>query len=165
MHEVGELYDRNEFFLPELLLSAEAMQAGASAIAPYLKHESGASARETAVIGVVEGDVHDIGKNLVAMMLEVEGYVVVDLGHNVPAKRFFEEAEERNARVVGLSTMMTTTLPFMRDTIKLVRTMESNPLIIVGGAPLSEALARELGADGYGENAAKAPELVESLIK
>jgi 5-methyltetrahydrofolate--homocysteine methyltransferase len=99
------------------------------------------------------------------MMLEVEGYVVVDLGHNVPAKRFFEEAEERNARVVGLSTMMTTTLPFMRDTIKLVRTMESNPLVIVGGAPLSEALARELGADGYGENAAKAPELVESLIK
>lgn len=164
MHEVGELYERHAAFLPEMLLAAEAMHAGITACKPSLQAGDQPPRRETVVIGVVEGDVHEIGKNLVVVMLEAEGYEVIDLGYDVQAHRFLEEVETRGAEVLALSTMMTTTLPNMRATVELARTMDAAPLIIVGGAPLSPAVAEDMGAAGYEDNAAKVPALIERLL-
>jgi dimethylamine corrinoid protein len=165
MNEAGELYERNEYFLPELLIASEVMHAGVEALAPSMRHGDESRERETVVLGVVEGDVHEIGKNLVAVMLEAEGYRVVDLGFNVPPSKFLEEVEETGARVLALSTMMTTTLPNMRRTVELALALDPRPLIVVGGAPLSNALADDMGADGCEDNAAKAPGLIGSLLE
>jgi dimethylamine corrinoid protein len=164
MHEVGELYERKEYFLPELLLASEAMHAGIDALSHSLKPEGDAPGKETVVLGVVEGDVHEIGKNLVGVMLEAEGYRIVDMGFNVPPQRFVDEVLGRGARVLALSTMMTTTLPSMRATVELARKLDPRPLIIVGGAPLSSALAADMGADGYETNAARVPDLVRGKL-
>jgi methanogenic corrinoid protein MtbC1 len=164
MLEVGELYERKEYFLPELLLASEAMHAGIDALSRSLKPEDDAPSKETVVLGVVEGDVHEIGKNLVGVMLEAEGYRVVDMGFDVPAQRFVDEVLDKSARVLALSTMMTTTLSSMRATVELARELDRRPLIIVGGAPLSGALAADMGADGYETNAARVPDLVRSKL-
>ncbi len=164
MHEAGELYDRNEYFLPELLIASEAMHTGIEVIAPSLQAAGAESFRDKVVLGVVEGDVHEIGKNLVAVMLEAEGYQVIDLGYDVPPERFIEELKSSGARILALSTMMTTTLPNMRTTVGLARDMEPQASIIVGGAPLSAAVAADMGADGYSENAIGAPGLIRSLL-
>jgi methanogenic corrinoid protein MtbC1 len=164
MHRAGELYENNEYFLPELLLASEAMHAGIQVVAPSLRREVGDAERETVVLGVVEGDVHEIGKNLVAVMLEAEGYQVIDLGFDVPPQRFLDEVKESGAEVLALSTMMTTTLPNMRTTVELARQLNSRPHIIVGGAPLSSAVAEEMGADGYEDSAARVPGLIMSLL-
>ncbi len=165
MHEAGELYDRNEFFLPELLIASEAMHAGIQALVPSLQSAEETGNMETVVLGVVEGDVHEIGKNLVAVMLEAEGYRVVDLGYDVPAERFLEELRNSGARVLALSTMMTTTLPNMHATVGLAKNMEPKTSIIVGGAPLSAAVAADMGADGYEDNATRVPALIRSLLE
>jgi methanogenic corrinoid protein MtbC1 len=164
MHEAGELYERNEYFLPELLLASEAMHAGIQVVTPSLRREVQAEERETVVLGVVEGDVHEIGKNLVGVMLEAEGYRVIDLGYDVPAQRFLEEVKRSGAKVLALSTMMTTTIPAMQATVEMARLLDSQTRIIVGGAPLSSALAGEMGADGYEDNAARVPGLLRSLL-
>lgn len=164
MHEVGELYERNEFFLPELLIASEAMHAGIDMLVPYLKGADDGDELDTVVLGVVEGDVHEIGKNLVGVMLEADGHRVIDLGYDVAPQRFLSEVEASGARVLALSTMMTTTLPNMRRTVEMARSLASPPLIIVGGAPLSKALADDMGADGCEDNAAKAPGLIRSLL-
>jgi methanogenic corrinoid protein MtbC1 len=163
MHVVGELYERNEYFLPELLLASEAMHAGIHVLMPSLKAGSGEE-RETVVLGVVEGDVHEIGKNLVGVMLEADGYRVIDLGFDVPPQKFIDEIEAHEAQVLALSTMMTTTLPSMRATVDLAGGLERRPIVIVGGAPLSEAVAVDMGAMGYEDNAAKVPALIRSLL-
>jgi len=164
MHEAGELYERNEYFLPELLLASEAMHAGIQALTLSLKSGDAITERETVVLGVVEGDVHEIGKNLVAVMLEAEGYKVIDIGYDVPPQRFMENIDSNGARVLALSTMMTTTLPAMRRTVELAQALTPRPLIIVGGAPLSSAVADDMGADGYEDNAARVPGLIQSLL-
>jgi dimethylamine corrinoid protein len=164
MHEAGELFDKHEFFLPELLLAAEAMHAGIEVLIPSLKSMDDMAEGETVVLGVVEGDVHEIGKNLVGVMLEAEGYKIVDLGYDVPPQRFIEEIKERGAQVLALSTMMTTTLPNMRRTVEMAESLSPRPLVIVGGAPISPALAEDMGAAGYEDNAAKAPGLVRHLL-
>jgi methanogenic corrinoid protein MtbC1 len=164
MHAAGELYESNQYFLPELLLASEAMHAGIQALVPSLQSEDEAVERETVVLGVVEGDVHEIGKNLVGVMLEAEGYKVIDLGYDVSPHRFVDEAKKNGAQVLALSTMMTTTLPAMRATVELARGLDPRPTIIVGGAPLSAAVAEDMGAEGYEDNAAKAPGLIRGLL-
>jgi methanogenic corrinoid protein MtbC1 len=164
MHEAGELYERNEFFLPELLIASEAMYAGIQAVAPSLQAAGETMDGDKVVLGVIEGDVHEIGKNLVAVMLEAEGYSVIDLGYDVPPERFIEELRNSGARILALSTMMTTTLPGMRMTVSLAREMEPQASIIVGGAPLTAAVAADMGASGYCENAIGAPGLIRSLL-
>ncbi len=164
MQEAGDLYDRHEYFLPELLVASEAMHAGMRVVLPSLREPGAPEKDDTVVLGVVEGDVHEIGKNLVAAMLEAEGYRVIDLGYDVPPHRFLDEVKASGARVLALSTMMTTTLPNMRRTVELARALEPRPVIVVGGAPLSAAVAEDMGADGYGENAARAPSLIRSML-
>jgi len=164
MHEVGEQYERHELFLPEMLLAAEAMHAGIAACKPFLKSEDEPPERETVVIGVVEGDVHEIGKNMVSVMLEAEGYDVVDLGYDVPAQEFMEKVKAAGAEVLALSTMMTTTLPNMRHTVESANALEPRPLVIVGGAPLSDVVAEDIGASGYEDNAAKVHTLLRNLL-
>ena len=165
MHEAGELYERHEYFLPELLLASEAMHAGISAVVPSLGQPEGAPEGITVVLGVVEGDVHEIGKNLVAVMLEAEGHRVVDLGYDVAPQRFVDEVKANGARVLALSTMMTTTIPNMRRTVELAKALATVPVIVVGGAPLSDALACDLGADGFEDSAARVPGLIEGLLE
>ncbi|MEW6554522.1 MAG: cobalamin-dependent protein [Actinomycetota bacterium] len=164
MHEAGELYESNEFFLPELLIASEAMHAGIQTVTPSLKSAEDAGGGETVVLGVVEGDVHEIGKNLVAVMLEAEGHRVIDMGHDVAPERFLAALNENGARVLALSTMMTTTLPNMRRTVELALALEARPVIIVGGAPLTAAVAEDMGAHGYEKNAARVPGLIKSLL-
>ncbi|MGQ9475777.1 MAG: cobalamin B12-binding domain-containing protein [Actinomycetota bacterium] len=163
MRNAGELYERNEYFLPELLLASEAMHSGIRTLSPFLRRSETTAEGEAVVLGVVEGDVHEIGKNLVAVMLEAEGYRVIDLGFDVSPSTFTEALERSGARILALSTMMTTTLPVMRLTVELARKMRPRPIVVVGGAPLTPALAKDMGADGYGENAAGAPALLRSL--
>ena len=164
MHEVGRQYERHELFLPELLLAAEAMHAGITACKPSLKPEEDLPERETVVIGVVEGDVHEIGKNMVGVMLEAEGYGVIDLGYDVAAHEFLDELKKRGAEILALSTMMTTTLPNMRRTVELANALDPKPLVIVGGAPLSVVVAEDMGAAGYEDNAAKVHALIRKLL-
>jgi len=164
MHEAGELYERHEYFLPELLLASEAMHAAVRAVTPFLLPAQETGGAESVVLGVVEGDVHEIGKNLVAVMLEAEGYRVIDLGYDVATERFLAELAENEARVLALSTMMTTTLPNMRRTVELARSLDPRPVIVVGGAPLSAAVAEDMGADGYEDNAARVPALLAGLL-
>ena len=164
MHEAGELYERNEYFLPELLIASEAMHAGIQALVPSLQPADGAEAGETVVLGVVEGDVHEIGKNLVAVMLEAEGHRVIDLGYDVAAQDFLDEVKSSGARVLALSTMMTTTIPAMRMTVELAQGLDPRPFLVVGGAPLSAAVADDMGADGYEDNAAHVPGLIRGLL-
>ena len=165
MHEVGELYERNEYFLPELLLSSEVMHAGIQVLVPSLRREDADGEKGTVVLGVVEGDVHEIGKNLVAVMLEADGYRVIDLGFDVPPRKFLDEVEAQGADVLALSTMMTTTLPNMRATVELARSLDSRLPVVVGGAPLTGAVAEDMGADGFEDNAARVPSLIASLLR
>lgn len=164
MHEAGELYARNEYFLPELLIASEAMHAGIQALVPSLQSAEDTGGGETVVLGVVAGDVHEIGKNLVAVMLEAEGHRVIDLGYDVAPESFLAELKNNGARVLALSTMMTTTLPNMRRTVELAGELDPKPIIIVGGAPLTAAVAGDMGADGYEDSAARVPGLIRSLL-
>jgi dimethylamine corrinoid protein len=164
MHEAGELYESNEYFLPELLIASDAMHAGIQALVPSLQAAEDTADGGTVVLGVVEGDVHEIGKNLVAVMLEAEGHRVIDLGFDVSPESFLAGLKNNGARVLALSTMMTTTLPNMRRTVELASGLDPKPVIIVGGAPLSAAVAEDMGADGYEDNAAKVPGLIRSLL-
>ncbi len=164
INEVGRLFESGDCYVPELLVAASAMEAGISALAPSITGGGEASEKDTVVIGVVEGDVHEIGKNLVKVMLEADGYRVVDLGFNVAPAAFLDRVRDTSARVLALSTMMTTTLPNMHRTVELALDMEPRPVVLVGGAPVSAELASELGADGFASNAAQAPSLLSALL-
>lgn len=165
MKVVSDLYEKGEMFVPEILLSAEAMYAAIDVLKPHLKVEKvGKTAR--VVIGVVEGDIHDIGKNLVKIMMEAAGFQILDLGRDVPKSQFVEKAKEFNANVVAMSTLMTTTMGGMKDVIRLLEEagMRDKVRVIVGGAPLSPEFAKSIGADAYGKDATEAVKIVSSMI-
>jgi len=164
MTVIGEQFRLREIFLPDVLLAARAMYAGLDLLKPLLARDGVPSAGKV-VIGSVQGDLHDIGKNLVGIMLKGAGFEVVDLGHDVPAERFVDAAVESNAPVIGMSALLTTTMPVMKEVVDLVkrRGLEGRVRTIVGGAPVSESFAREIGADAYGFDAANAVERVKGL--
>ncbi len=164
MEVVGRRFGAHEIFLPEVLLAARAMNAGIEILKPLLIAEE-VPALGTVVIGTVRGDLHDIGKNLVGIMLKGAGFEVVDLGSDVPPERFVDRAVEAGAGVIGLSALLTTTMTGMRQVVELVRErgLGDRLKVIVGGAPLSQRFADEIGADAYGYDAANAVEVVKRL--
>jgi 5-methyltetrahydrofolate--homocysteine methyltransferase len=164
MDVVSARFGANEIFLPEVLLAARAMNAGMTLINPLLIADEVRSLGKV-VIGTVKGDLHDIGKNLVGVMLKGAGFEVIDLGANVAPERFVETAEAEGAQVVGLSALLTTTMAGMKDVVSLLkdRGLDGRVKVIVGGAPLSQAFADSIGADGYGYDASNAVTLVKRL--
>lgn len=163
MNIIGPMMASGELFVPEVLMSAETMQIGLNYLKPMLK-EGDMTSLGTIVIGTVEGDLHDIGKNLVAMMLESSGFEVINIGIDQPAQAFVDAAIEHNAQIVGLSALLTTTMSAMRDTVKLIREKGLDVKIAVGGAPVSQEFAAEIGADGYSEDATGAVLLCKNML-
>lgn len=163
MGEVGQRFKRNEVFVPEVLVAARAMKAGTELLKPHLVRD-GVQAVATAVMGTVKGDLHDIGKNLVIMMLEGAGFAVVDAGVDVTPERFVALAQEHNAKIVGLSALLTTTMPSMKGAVEAIRAAGVPAKVIIGGAPVTQAYCDAIGADGYSPDAASAAELAKSLI-
>lgn len=164
MDDVGRRFKANEMFVPEVLVSARAMKTSMELLEPVLV-ESGIAPEHTVVIGTVEGDLHDIGKNLVAMMLKGANFKVVDAGVNVTAQGFLDAVRENKASLVGLSGLLTTTLPSMRETVSFLRENASGAKIMVGGAPVTQGFADEIKADGYASEAAGAVDLARSLVR
>ena len=163
MDEVGQRFADGEFFVPEMLQAAHAMKAGLDVLRPYMSQgESGN--KGTIVIGTVKGDLHDIGKNLVAMMLEGAGFGVIDLGVDVDTDQFLAAAAENKADIVGMSALLTTTMPGMEALIKAIHERGLAYKTMVGGAPVTPAYARKIGADGYGEDAPGAVETARRLL-
>lgn len=153
--KVGELYDKKEYFLPQLMMSAQAMSAGFTALAPYLSEDSTKSLGKV-VMATVKGDIHDIGKNIVCLMLKNYGFEVIDLGKDIPAEDIIKGATESGAKVVGLSALMTTTMPEMQKVIELAKEMKIDLKFMLGGAVVDKAYADEIGAEGYAEDAVAA---------
>jgi len=163
MDVVGRKFKANEFYVPEVLIAARAMHAGMAILEPLLS-ESGAKPRGTAVLGTVKGDLHDIGKNLVAMMLTGGGFKVVDAGIDVTPEKFVQLARESNANLIGLSALLTTTMPQMAAVIEAVKEAGLEAKVMIGGAPVTQEYADEIGADGYAPDAASAVDLARSLV-
>ena len=164
MNVVGERFRTHEIFLPDVLLAAKAMYAGMDLVKPLLE-AGGVAPRGKVVIGTVRGDLHDIGKNLVGIMLRGAGFEVVDLGHDVSPDRMVATAKTEHARVIGMSALLTTTMPVMAEVVELVREqrLAGDIKTIVGGAPVTEGFAREIGADAFGFDAANAVDVVKHL--
>jgi corrinoid protein of di/trimethylamine methyltransferase len=155
MEVVGDLYDRNEYFVPEVLMCADALYAGLDILRPHIpEKEDGANSQ--VVIGSIQGDVHDIGKNLVKMMFDVAGWDVYDLGRDVPLEKFVEEQLRTDSEVVAMSAMMTTTMLGMKKVIKMIKEKNPDVAIMLGGAPVTQDVANLFGADGYAESAGNA---------
>jgi 5-methyltetrahydrofolate--homocysteine methyltransferase len=164
MAEVGRRFECNEFFVPELLLAARAMKAALELIRPLLV-ASGAQPVGRVAIGTVKGDLHDIGKNLVAAMLEGGGYEVIDLGVNVSPEQFIAAVKEKGANIIAMSALLTTTMPSMKSTVEALKQagVRDQVKILVGGAPITQRFADEIGADGFGESAAGAVNLAKKV--
>ncbi|MDE6881751.1 MAG: homocysteine S-methyltransferase family protein [Lachnospiraceae bacterium] len=165
INEVGELFDRGKYFLPQLIASAEAMKASIEYLEPLLMDKQSAQEMPTVVIATVEGDIHDIGKNLVALMLKNYGFKVIDLGKDVPKEKIIEAAKEHHAQVIALSALMTTTMRQMQQVIDYARMQQVDARIIVGGAVITQEYADEIGADGYSKDAADAVKLTKRLLQ
>lgn len=165
MDKVGELYEEEEYFIPELLLCSDAMYAGIDILKPHIVREK-SETKHTVVIGVVEGDTHDIGKNLVKIMLESAGFDVIDLGRDVQPSLFLKAAEENNAEIIGLSTLMTTAMPAMKEVVALLdqENKHDKYKVIVGGGPISQSFANKINADAYASNAAEAARIAKELV-
>ena len=165
MTVVGNRFRDHDIFLPDVLLAARAMYAGMDLLKPLFIGK-GIPSAGTVVIGSVRGDLHDIGKNLVGIMLRGAGFEVVDLGHDVAPARMVETARERGAAVIGMSALLTTTMPAMREVIELLKQerLDGKVWTIVGGAPVTEAFARSIGADAYAFDAANAVDVVKDLV-
>ena len=164
MAVVGEKFKKNEIFVPEMLIADKAMKKGVEVLKPHLAGDNDAKVGKMAM-GTVAGDLHDIGKNLVIMMIESTGYEVVDLGIDVPVEKFMEAANDPEITVIGVSALLTTTMPAMKE---IVTALNSHPRrgefkIMVGGAPITEAFAKEIGADVYTEDAASAGQAAKAL--
>lgn len=166
MNEVGRRFKTHEIFLPDVLLAARAMQTGMDLLRPLLQSEKAPSLQKV-ILGTVQGDAHDIGRNLVGIMLSGAGFDVIDLGNDVPAKRFVEEAHTHGAVVVGMSALLTTTMPAMKAVVDLLHEdgLAGKIKTIVGGAPVTADFAREIGADAYGFDAAHSVEQVKLLVE
>ena len=162
MEVVGVRFKNCEIYVPEVLVSARAMHAGMDILEPLLA-ASGAKARGIFIVGTVKGDLHDIGKNLVSMMLTGTGWKVVDLGVDVDAEKFVQTALDEDADVIGLSALLTTTMVNMKSVIELAKNKDCKAKIVVGGAPLTKSYADEIGADGYAPDAATASEIISSM--
>ena len=166
MAEMGRLYEEEECYVPELMVSSEALYAGLGILQPLVVQSAGTSnAKGVAVIGAVQGDIHDIGKNLVKMMLEVSGIEVHDLGRDVDMEAFIEECQKVDADLLCLSALMTTTIIAIKDYMPEFRTKLPGIKIMIGGAPLNQQLADEWGADGYGDNAMEAARVALRLLE
>ena len=163
MDEVGERFSAGELFVPEMLMAAQAMKAGLKILKPHLSAGQNQS-KGVVVIGTVKGDLHDIGKNLVSMMMEGAGFDVVDLGVDVESEKFVQTAAEKKANVIALSALLTTTMPSMESTVKAVKEAGMAARTIIGGAPVTQAFADQIGADGYSADAPGAVKLVKQLV-
>jgi dimethylamine corrinoid protein len=165
MKEVGRLFSCQEYFVPEVLSASEAFYIGFNIISPLIKPQQGKSKLKV-VMCVVEGDIHDIGKNIVKVMIEAAGCEVIDLGRNVAIKRIIDAVEKEKPNVLAMSSLMTTTMMSMTDVIKELdkRGLRKNLKIIVGGAPLNQEFCDQIGADGYGRDAAEAVQLIEKFL-
>jgi 5-methyltetrahydrofolate--homocysteine methyltransferase len=165
MQEVGRLFEEGEYYVPEMLISARAMQTGLALLKPHLV-QANVQSSGTVVVGTVKGDLHDIGKNLVAMMLEGAAFEIVDLGTDVSPEKFVEAVKVHQPAVVGLSALLTTTMPNMKTTIEALKTagLRDQVKVIIGGAPVTAAYARDIGADGFAPDASRAVTLTKSLV-
>ena len=165
MDIVGDKFRRDELFMPEVLISAKAMQAGMNILRPKLI-EAGVKLAGKIVVGTVKGDLHDIGKNLVGMLMEGAGFQVIDLGIDVPSEKFVEAVKSQKPDVLGLSALLTTTMPKMKEVVEsLVEAgIRKSLKVMVGGAPVTEKFAKDIGADGYAPDAASAVEKARELI-
>ncbi|NLF09543.1 MAG: cobalamin-binding protein, partial [Pirellulaceae bacterium] len=165
MDEVGKRFECNEYFVPELLIAARAMKTSLEMITPLLA-EAGAEPVGRVVIGTVQGDLHDIGKNLVASMLEGGGFQVIDLGVDVPAEKFVEAVKEKDGTILALSALLTTTMTMMKNVIEALEKagVRKTTKVMIGGAPITQQYADEIGADGYSDNASAAVALARKLV-
>jgi len=165
MNVVGQKFKANEFYVPEVLIAARTMQRAMEHLRPVLI-EAGTEPVAKVIIGTVKGDLHDIGKNLVAMMLEGAGFEIIDLGVDVSPEKFVASVQEKDARIVALSALLTTTMPAMRDTIAAFDSagLRDKIRVMVGGAPVTQNFADEIGADGYAPDAASAVDTAKQLI-
>ena len=160
---VGDKYEKKEYFLPQLLQSAETMQTAFARLKPLLEEDEDAEDRPVVVMATVEGDIHDIGKNIVCLMLKNYGFEVVDLGKDVKAETIVSAAAEHEASIVGLSALMTTTMVRMEDTVKLIRERGMKTRVMIGGAVVTEKFCKAIGADGWSTDAVKAVKLAQKL--
>lgn len=163
MNIIGQRFKKNEVYIPEVLIAARAMQAAMQILEPKLV-EAGVKPIGKAVMGTVQGDMHDIGKNLVVMMLKGAGFEIIDLGTDVTTDEFLAKAKETGAQVVGLSSLLTTTMPAMEQTVKVFKEQGLSAKVIIGGAPVTQAYCDKIGADGYAPDAASAVDLAKSLL-
>jgi dimethylamine corrinoid protein len=167
MDIAGEMWDRLEIFLPEVVKIGETVKAGLVVLKPHLEAQGGTGgAVGVVVLGTVEGDVHDIGRNVVGTMLVTNGFDVIDLGHDVPAETFIEKAEEVEADIIGLSALMSTSMPFQEDVLEILREddLKSKYKVMVGGGPVTVEWTKEIGADGYGRTALDAVKAAKRLM-
>ena len=163
MDVVGRKFQEGELFVPEMLIAARAMKAGMTILEPVLA-AAGVKPEFRAVVGTVEGDLHDIGKNLVGMMWKGGGIEVIDLGVNVPPARFVEAAREHDAHLIGVSALLTTTMPNMRAVVEAVRAANLSTRVVIGGAPITAEFAAQIGADGFAPDAGSAVDLARGLL-
>ena len=165
MREVGNRFEAGDYYVPEMLIAARAMQSGMAILKPYLLQADRKSSGKV-LIGTVKGDLHDIGKNLVALMLEGAGFEITDLGVDVPIEDFVRVAQEQNPDIVAMSALLTTTMPMMKQTINAFETagLRDKVKFIVGGAPVTETYAKQIGADGFSSDASRAVNVAKSLV-
>jgi 5-methyltetrahydrofolate--homocysteine methyltransferase len=164
MSVVGERFRRNIVFVPEVLIAARAMNAGMTILEPLLA-KGGVKPVATVIIGTVKGDLHDIGKNLVGMMLKGGGFEVIDLGTDVTSEKFVATAKDRNAKIIGLSALLTTTMPYMAKVVEAIKAAGLNDVkTMIGGAPVTQKFTDEIHADGYAPDAASAVDLAHRLV-
>jgi 5-methyltetrahydrofolate--homocysteine methyltransferase len=164
MAEVGKRFEEGEYYVPEMLIAARAMKEGLALLKPHLKEAKVASAGKVAA-GTVRGDLHDIGKNLVCMMLEGAGYEILDLGTDVTPEKFVEAVRDSHADFIAMSALLTTTMPNMQQTLDALKAagVREKVKVMIGGAPVTESYARQIGADGYAPDASRAVALAKSL--
>ena len=163
MDVVGERFKKNEVYIPEVLIAARAMKSSMEILGPELI-KAGVKPIGKFVIGTAQGDLHDIGKNLVAMMLKGAGFEVVDLGVDIPPDKFVEQAQSSDTQLIGISALLTTTMPAMEKTIKALKEAGVSVKVIIGGAPVTQGYADKIGADGYAADAASAVDVAKSLV-
>jgi len=166
MERAGKLFEEEEYFVPELLICSDALYAGLDILRPHLEKKQDAAQTYKVVIGVIQGDTHDIGKNLVKLLTDASGFEIHDLGRDVAPQAFVDKAKEVSADVIALSTLMTTTMEGMRTVIELLKAegLRDRFRVVVGGGPVSQGFADRIGADGYATNAAEAVNLIKGLV-
>jgi len=166
MDVVGKKFQANEFYVPEMLIAARAMKAGMEIIRPILVQKD-IKSQGIAVLGTAKGDLHDIGKNLVGMMLEGAGFEIIDLGVDVTPEKFVQTAKEKKAQLIGVSALLTTTMVSMKDVVKAVKeaNLDNKVKVMIGGAPITQSYADEIGADGYAPDAASAVDKAKELLE